>query len=156
MLSHARVCHVIIVMSHSFGGFGPYVPNIDKVPFNDLVALEKAISQPNVAAFICEPIQGEAGVVVPVRQHFFYFELYDSHYFLLFSSPRGTLPRSTRSAASTMCSLWLMRCRLAVVARASFLHATTTMSSQTSSWLPRRSQEVLCLPLLCWQATRSC
>ena len=40
---------------------------MDKVPFNDLVALEKAISQPNVAAFICEPIQGEAGVVVPVR-----------------------------------------------------------------------------------------
>jgi ornithine--oxo-acid transaminase len=54
---------------HRFGGFGPVVPNIDKVPFNDLVALEKAISQPNVAAFICEPIQGEAGVVVPVSQH---------------------------------------------------------------------------------------
>ncbi len=39
---------------------------MDKVPFDDLVALEKAISNPNVAAFICEPIQGEAGVVVPV------------------------------------------------------------------------------------------
>ena len=50
-----------------FGGFGPTIPGIDKIPYNDLQALEKAVSNPNVAAFICEPIQGEAGVVVPVR-----------------------------------------------------------------------------------------
>lgn len=48
-----------------YTGFGPLTPNFDKVPFNDLAALEKAISHPCTAAFIVEPIQGEAGVVVP-------------------------------------------------------------------------------------------
>ncbi len=51
-----------------YGGFGPLVPNFDKVPFNDLEALEKAISNPNVAAYVCEPIQGEGGVIVPVSR----------------------------------------------------------------------------------------
>ncbi|KAI6188425.1 Ornithine--oxo-acid aminotransferase [Aphelenchoides besseyi] len=49
----------------SFGGFGPFVPNFDSIPYNDIAALEEAISKPNVAAFMVEPIQGEAGVVVP-------------------------------------------------------------------------------------------
>jgi ornithine--oxo-acid transaminase len=46
-------------------GFGPFVPGYNIVPYNDLEALEKALSQPNVAGFMFEPIQGEAGVVVP-------------------------------------------------------------------------------------------
>jgi len=46
-------------------GFGPYVPNFDSVPFNNVEELDKALSNPNVAAFMFEPIQGEAGVVVP-------------------------------------------------------------------------------------------
>jgi len=46
-------------------GFGPYLPGIELVPYNNLTALEKALDDPNVAAFIVEPIQGEAGVVVP-------------------------------------------------------------------------------------------
>lgn len=46
-------------------GFGPYVPGFDVIPYNDLAALEKAISHPHVAAFMVEPIQGEAGVFVP-------------------------------------------------------------------------------------------
>ncbi|MBC7883878.1 MAG: ornithine--oxo-acid transaminase [Saprospiraceae bacterium] len=47
-------------------GFGPFMPGIDAVPYNDLNALEKALeSDPNIAGFIVEPIQGEAGVVVP-------------------------------------------------------------------------------------------
>ncbi|KAK6743259.1 hypothetical protein RB195_010488 [Necator americanus] len=49
----------------SYGGFGPFVPLFEKVPYNNLSALEKAISDPNTAAFMVEPIQGEAGVVLP-------------------------------------------------------------------------------------------
>lgn len=46
-------------------GFGPFVPGYDLIPYNDLEALEQALRDPHVAAFMLEPIQGEAGVVVP-------------------------------------------------------------------------------------------
>ncbi len=49
----------------SFKGFGPYMPGFGLVPYNDLVALEKAFQDKTVAAFMVEPIQGEAGVVLP-------------------------------------------------------------------------------------------
>lgn len=49
----------------SYGGFGPFVPGIVKIPYNNLTALETALQDKNVAAFMVEPIQGEAGVVVP-------------------------------------------------------------------------------------------
>lgn len=45
--------------------FGPYTPGFIKIPYNDIEALESALSLPNVAGFLVEPIQGEAGVVVP-------------------------------------------------------------------------------------------
>jgi len=45
--------------------FGPYTPGFLKIPYNDLDALEEALKLPNVAGFLVEPIQGEAGVVVP-------------------------------------------------------------------------------------------
>ena len=45
--------------------FGPFVPGFEVIPYNDLPALEKALQDKNVAAFLFEPIQGEAGVVVP-------------------------------------------------------------------------------------------
>ena len=45
--------------------YGPYLPGYQSIPFNDLNALAKAVENPNMAAFIVEPIQGEAGVVVP-------------------------------------------------------------------------------------------
>ncbi len=49
----------------SYTGFGPYMPGFEIVPYNDIPALEKAFEDPNVVAFMVEPIQGEAGVVVP-------------------------------------------------------------------------------------------
>ncbi len=50
----------------SYGNFGPYVPLFKSIVYNDLDALEKALkANPNVCAFMVEPIQGEAGVVVP-------------------------------------------------------------------------------------------
>lgn len=45
--------------------FGPYLPGIEIIPYNDLNALEAALKDENVAGFIVEPIQGEAGVFVP-------------------------------------------------------------------------------------------
>ena len=48
-------------------GYGPYLPGIELIPFNNIQALEKALQDPNAAAFLVEPIQGEAGVVVPAK-----------------------------------------------------------------------------------------
>ncbi|XP_030032035.1 ornithine aminotransferase, mitochondrial [Manduca sexta] len=48
-----------------YEGFGPYMPGFSLIPYNDIPALEKALQDPTVAAFMVEPIQGEAGVVVP-------------------------------------------------------------------------------------------
>ncbi|WP_103665838.1 ornithine--oxo-acid transaminase [Gracilimonas amylolytica] len=45
--------------------FGPYTPGFIKIPYNDIEALEEALAQPNIAGVLAEPIQGEAGVVVP-------------------------------------------------------------------------------------------
>jgi len=45
--------------------FGPYVPGYEIIPYNDIEALRKAMQDPEVAGFLFEPIQGEAGVVVP-------------------------------------------------------------------------------------------
>ena len=49
----------------SFKGFGPYMPGFVLVAYNDLMALEEALKDKEVAAFMVEPIQGEAGVVIP-------------------------------------------------------------------------------------------
>ena len=49
----------------STNGFGPFMPGYEIIPYNNLDSLKEALKDPNVAAFMVEPIQGEAGVVVP-------------------------------------------------------------------------------------------
>lgn len=64
---HGRTITVISMSNDpdSYKGFGPYTPGFIKIPYNDLNELSKALEDPNVAGFLVEPIQGEAGVVVP-------------------------------------------------------------------------------------------
>ena len=54
----------------SFGNFGPFAPGFEIIPYDDLQALEEAVSDPNVCAFMVEPVQGEAGVIVPKTPQF--------------------------------------------------------------------------------------
>ena len=49
----------------SYTNFGPFTPGFTKIPYQDLEALEMALANPKVAAFMLEPVQGEAGVIVP-------------------------------------------------------------------------------------------
>lgn len=53
----------------STGGFGPFVPGYNIIPYNDLSAAKEALSDEHVAGIIVEPIQGEAGVVVPDEEY---------------------------------------------------------------------------------------
>jgi ornithine--oxo-acid transaminase len=50
-------------------GFGPYMPGYVVIPYNNLQALERVLKNPDVAAFMVEPIQGEAGVIVPDKDY---------------------------------------------------------------------------------------
>jgi len=64
---HGRTITIISMSTDpdSYSGFGPYTPGFVTIPYNDLPALEKALADPDVAGFLVEPIQGEAGVFVP-------------------------------------------------------------------------------------------
>jgi ornithine--oxo-acid transaminase len=64
---HGRTITIISMSTDpdSYKGFGPYTPGFVTVPYNDIEALEAEVKDPNVAAFLVEPIQGEAGVYVP-------------------------------------------------------------------------------------------
>lgn len=64
---HGRTTTIISMSTDpdAKGGFGPYTPGFEVVPYNDLDALRKALQDDNVAGFLVEPIQGEAGVYVP-------------------------------------------------------------------------------------------
>jgi len=64
---HGRTLGVVSFSTDpsSFGGFGPYLPGFRTIEYNDLDALREVITGPNVAGLMVEPIQGEAGVIVP-------------------------------------------------------------------------------------------
>jgi len=64
---HGRTITIISMSTDpdSYKGFGPYTPGFVTVPYNDVDALAKELEDSNVAAFLVEPIQGEAGVFVP-------------------------------------------------------------------------------------------
>jgi ornithine--oxo-acid transaminase len=64
---HGRTSTVISFSSDpsSYKNFGPFMPGFEIIPYNDLNALGKALQDKNTAGFLAEPIQGEAGVVVP-------------------------------------------------------------------------------------------
>ena len=69
----------------SFEGFGPFLSGFELIEYNNLNALEEAIKDPNTAAFMVEPIQGEAGVIVPDNNYLKASELYvpNTMYYLL-------------------------------------------------------------------------
>ncbi|MCU4177352.1 ornithine--oxo-acid transaminase [Marinilabiliaceae bacterium N1Y90] len=64
---HGRTITIISMSTDpdSYKGFGPFTPGFVTVPYNDIDALAKELEDPNVAGFLVEPIQGEAGVFVP-------------------------------------------------------------------------------------------
>ncbi|AMR28208.1 ornithine--oxo-acid transaminase [Hymenobacter psoromatis] len=64
---HGRTTGIISFSTDpdSTGGFGPYAPGYQVVPYDDAEALAEALADPHVCGFLIEPIQGEAGVVVP-------------------------------------------------------------------------------------------
>ncbi len=64
---HGRTLGVISASTEksSTDGFGPFIEGFVIIPYNDLEALEEALQDPHVCAFWVEPIQGEAGVIIP-------------------------------------------------------------------------------------------
>ncbi|WP_462318070.1 ornithine--oxo-acid transaminase [Marinilabilia sp.] len=64
---HGRTITIVSMSTDpdSYKGYGPYTPGFVTIPYNDTETLEKELKDPNVAGFLVEPIQGEAGVYVP-------------------------------------------------------------------------------------------
>ncbi len=64
---HGRTITIISMSTDpdAYKGYGPYTPGFVTIPYNDTEALAKELEDPNVAGFLVEPIQGEAGVYVP-------------------------------------------------------------------------------------------
>ena len=64
---HGRTITIVSLSNdpESYAGYGPFTPGFIKIPYTDIPAWEKALQDPDVAGFLLEPIQGEAGVFVP-------------------------------------------------------------------------------------------
>ena len=68
---HGLTCGALALMDHGFwsDGFGPMLPGVEFVKFGDIAAIEKQLATRQFAALILEPIQGEAGIVLPPRNY---------------------------------------------------------------------------------------
>lgn len=68
---HGRTITIVSMSTDpdSQGGFGPFTPGFEVIPYDDIPALERALQDPNVCAFLVEPIQGEKGVYVPADDY---------------------------------------------------------------------------------------
>lgn len=68
---HGRTITIVSMSTDpdSQGGFGPFTPGFEVIPYDDIPALERALEDPNVCAFLVEPIQGEKGVYVPADDY---------------------------------------------------------------------------------------
>ena len=64
---HGRTITIVSMSAdpEAYRDYGPYTPGFVKIPYNDIPALERALEDTDVAGFLVEPIQGEAGVYVP-------------------------------------------------------------------------------------------
>lgn len=68
---HGRTISIVSMSTDpdSQGGFGPFTPGFVVIPYDDIAALEQALADPNVCAFLVEPIQGEKGVYTPSEDY---------------------------------------------------------------------------------------
>jgi ornithine--oxo-acid transaminase len=68
---HGRTITIVSMSTDpdSQGGFGPFTAGFEVIPYDDIPALDKALEDPNVCAFLVEPIQGEKGVYVPAEDY---------------------------------------------------------------------------------------
>lgn len=68
---HGLTCGALALMDHRFwsGGFGPLIPGVEFVDFGDIADLERRLATRKFAALILEPIQGEAGIVLPPQDY---------------------------------------------------------------------------------------
>lgn len=89
----------------SYEGFGPFMPGFEVIPYNDIPALQQKLeSDPNVVAFMVEPIQGEAGVVVPADGYLAEcHELLNKHNALLIADEVQT---GLARTGKMLCSEW--------------------------------------------------
>jgi ornithine--oxo-acid transaminase len=100
---HGRTITIVSFSSDpdAKGGFGPFTPGFVEVPYGDAAALDEALADPDVVGFLVEPIQGEAGVVVPPEGYLRRArELCDEHRVLLMADEiQSGLGRTGRTFA---------------------------------------------------------
>lgn len=83
---HGRTSTIISFSTDpsSYHGFGPYAPGFEAIPYNNIDALSEKIKDPNVVGFLFEPIQGEAGIIIPEEGYLTKVrELCDEHQVLM-------------------------------------------------------------------------